>query len=90
MLCAFFSSYVFKNEMKESKTPNIFDLMLEVRVANFKESLISSSMRDSKEGFKCISFLALELMVMVEFWAFDNKQCLANWFRTQVKTIGLK
>ncbi len=76
--------------MKESKTPNIFDLMLEVRVANFKESLISSSMRDSKEGFKCISFLALELMVMVEFWAFDNKQCLANWFRTQVKTIGLK
>jgi hypothetical protein len=52
-----FSSYVLKNQRKESKTPNTFDLMLEARVANSKKNLMSSSMRDSKEGFKCISSL---------------------------------
>jgi hypothetical protein len=40
---------------------------------------MSSSMRDLKEGFKCISSLALELMVMVEIKAFDNYQCLVDW-----------
>jgi hypothetical protein len=59
--------------------------MLKVRVANSKESLVSSSMRDSKEGLKCISSLSLELMVTVEFKAFDNIQCLTDWFKTQVK-----
>jgi len=38
--------------------------MLDTKVVNFKESPMSSSMRDSKEGFKCISSLALKLMVM--------------------------
>jgi hypothetical protein len=42
-------------------------------------------MKDSKEGFKCISSLALKLMVMVEFWAFDNNQCPIDWFKTQAK-----
>jgi hypothetical protein len=64
--------------------------MLKVRVVNSKESIMSSSMRDSKESLKCISSLTLELMVMVEFKAFDNNQCLANWFKTQVKTIRFK
>jgi hypothetical protein len=67
MLCVFFSSYVFKNEKKASKTPNTFDLMLEAKVVNFKKSPILSSMKDSKEGLKCISSLALELIVIVEF-----------------------
>jgi hypothetical protein len=49
MLCVFFSSYVLKNERKESKTPNISNLMLEAKVANFKESSTSSFMKDSKE-----------------------------------------
>jgi len=40
MLCAFFSSYVLKNERKESKTPNTFDLMLEAKVVNFIKSPI--------------------------------------------------
>jgi len=77
-LCVFFSSYVFNNERKESKTPNIFDLMLKAIVANFKESLVSSSMKDSKEGFKCISSLDLELMLMEKFKAFNNNQCLID------------
>jgi hypothetical protein len=47
-------------------------------------------MKDSKEGVKCISSVALELMVMVEFKAFDNNQCLVDWFKTQVKTIRLE
>jgi len=72
MLCVFFSSYVLKNERKESKTPNNFNLMLEAKVVDFKNNLLSSSMRDSKKGFKCISSLALELMVMEKFKAFDN------------------
>jgi hypothetical protein len=38
MLCVFFSSYVFKNERKESKTLNTFDLMLKAKVINFKEN----------------------------------------------------
>jgi hypothetical protein len=64
--------------------------MLKGRVANSKESLVSSSTRDSKEGLKCISSLVLELMVMVEFKAFDNNQCLVDWFKTQIKTIRLE
>jgi hypothetical protein len=59
--------FICLQERKESKTPNTFDLMLEARVANFSKSPISSSMKDSNKGFKCISSLALELMVMVEF-----------------------
>jgi hypothetical protein len=54
MLYVFFSSYVLKNERKEFKTPNTFNLMLEAKVVNFNETLMSSSMKDSKEGFKCI------------------------------------
>jgi hypothetical protein len=46
--------------------------MLKAKVVNFKKTLVSSSMRDSKGGFKCTSSLALEFMVMVEFRAFDN------------------
>jgi hypothetical protein len=63
--------------------------MLKVRVSNSKDCLVSSSMEDSK-GLKCISSLALELMVMVEFRAFDNNQCSIDWFKTQVKTIRLE
>jgi hypothetical protein len=51
---------------------------------------MSSSMKGSKEGLKSISSLALEFMAMVEFRAFDNNQCLIDWFKTQVKTIGLE
>jgi hypothetical protein len=73
MLCVFFSSYVLKiDELKESKTLNNYDLILKAIVANFKESLMPSSMRDSK-GLKCISSLALKLIVMVEFKTSDNK-----------------
>ncbi len=64
MLYVFFSSYVVKNERKESKTSNTFGLMLEASIVNFFKSPMSSSTRDSKEGFKCISSLALKLMVM--------------------------
>jgi len=64
MLYVFFSSYVVKNERKESKTSTTFGLMLEAKVVNSKENPTSSFMRDSKEGFKCISSLALKLMVM--------------------------
>jgi hypothetical protein len=77
-MCVFFSSYVLNNERKESKTPNTFDLMLKVRVIHYKESPMSSSMKDSKEGLKCISSLALELMVMAKFKAFNNNQCIVN------------
>jgi hypothetical protein len=73
--CYVFSSYVFKNERKESKTPNTFDLMLEVRVVNFCDNPMLSSMRDSKEGLKFISSLALELTLMVNFREFNNNQC---------------
>jgi hypothetical protein len=78
MLCVFFFSYVLKiNELKESKTLNNYDLMLEeVIITNSKESLVSSSMKDSKEGFKCISSLALKLIVMAEFKGYDNNRCL--------------
>jgi hypothetical protein len=51
---------------------------------------VSSSMRNSKESFKCISSLALEFMVMVEFRAFDNNQCPIGWFKMQVETTRLK
>jgi hypothetical protein len=57
--------------------------MLKVRVTNSKDCLVSSSMKGSKEGLKCISSLALEFMVMVEFRAFDNNQCLIDWFKTK-------
>jgi hypothetical protein len=91
ILCVFFFSYVFKTKKsKESKTLNNYDLMLEAIVANLKKSLVSSSTRNSKEGFKCISSLALKLSVMAEFKASDNNQCLAYWFKMQAKTIGLK
>jgi hypothetical protein len=66
------------------------NLILETRVVNSKESPMSSSMKDSKEGLKCISSLALDNMVMEKFRAYDNNQCLANWFKTQVESIGLK
>ncbi len=46
--------------------------MLEAKVVNFKNNLLSSSMKDSKKGLKCISSLALEFMVMEKFKAFDN------------------
>jgi hypothetical protein len=59
--------------LKESKTLNNYDLILKAIVANFKESLMPSSMKDSKEGLKCISSLALKLIVMVEFKTSDNK-----------------
>jgi hypothetical protein len=76
--------------MKESETPNTSNLMLEARIVNSKKTPVSSSMRDSKKCFKCISSLALEVMVMVEFRAFDNKQCPIGWFKTQVETTRLK
>jgi hypothetical protein len=47
-------------------------------------------MKDSKKGFKCISSLALELMVMAKFKAFHNNQCPVDWFKTQVETTRLK
>jgi hypothetical protein len=78
MLCVFFSSCVLKNEREESKTPNTFDLMFEARVANFKESRVLSSMKDSKKGLKCISSQVLKLMVMAKFKASNNNQCLTN------------
>jgi hypothetical protein len=37
---------------KNLKAPNNFSLMLKARVVNFKDGLLSSSMRDSKKGFK--------------------------------------
>jgi hypothetical protein len=46
--------------------------MLEAKVANSKKNLVSSSMKDSKKGFKCIPSLTLELMVMAKFRASDN------------------
>jgi len=82
MLCVFFSSYIFKNERKEAKIPNTSNLMLETKVVNFKESQVSSSTRNSK-GLKCISSLALELMVMAIFKPFDNNQCPIDGFKTQ-------
>jgi hypothetical protein len=51
---------------------------------------LSSSMKDSKKGFKCISSFALELMVMENFKTFDNNQCPIDWFKTQVETTQLK
>jgi hypothetical protein len=54
MLCVFFFSYVLKNERKVFKTPNISNLMLEMRVVNLKKIPVSSSMKDSKKGLKCI------------------------------------
>jgi hypothetical protein len=48
ILFVFFFSYVLQNERKESKTPNTFNLMLETKVVNSKESPMSSSMKDSK------------------------------------------
>jgi hypothetical protein len=62
--------------------------MLKAIVANSIESFMSSSMRDSKEGFKCISSLALKLIVMAEFRASNNNQCLAYWFQMQAKQQG--
>ncbi len=67
------------------KNLNNYDLMLEAIVANCKKSLLSSSMRDSKEGFKCISSFALKLIVMVEFRASDNNQCLAYWIPQHIQ-----
>ncbi len=64
--------------------------MLEAKIVNFKDNLLSSSMKDSKKGFKCISSLALELMVMAKFKAFHNNQCPVDWFKTQVETTRLK
>jgi hypothetical protein len=78
MLCVFFSSDVLKNERKKSKTPNTSDLMLETKVTNCKKIPMSSSMKDSKKGLKCISSLVLKLMVMVEFKASDYNQCLVD------------
>jgi len=52
--------------------------MLKVKIVNSKESSMSSSMKDSKEGHKYISSLALELMVMAKFKAFNNNQCLVD------------
>jgi hypothetical protein len=90
MLCVFFSLYVLKNERKESKTPNNFNLVLKARIVNFKDSLLLSSMKDSKKGFKHILSLILELMVMAKFMAFDNNQCPIDWFKMQAKTTRLK
>jgi hypothetical protein len=50
---------------------------------------MSSSMKDSK-GPKCISSLALDNMVMAKFKASNNNQCLTNWFKMQVVSIGVK
>jgi hypothetical protein len=43
MLCAFFSSYVFINKRKESKSPNTFDLMFEAKLVNSKKIPKSTS-----------------------------------------------
>jgi hypothetical protein len=64
--------------------------MLEAKVAKCEKSPMSSFMKDSKEGLKCISSLVLKLMVMVEFKASDYNQCLTDWFKMQIKIIGLK
>jgi hypothetical protein len=64
--------------------------MLEGRVGNFNDSPILSSMRDSKEGLKFISSLALKLMLMVEFRACNNNQCPIDWFKMQVETTCFK
>jgi hypothetical protein len=66
------------------------NLILEIKVANSKESPMSSSMKDSKEGLKCISSLVLDNMVMAKFKASNNNQCLANWFKMQVESTWLK
>jgi hypothetical protein len=87
MLCVLFSSCVLKYERKESKAPNNFDLMLEARVANSKKSPMLSSMRDSKEGLKCISSLALKLMVMAKFKASNNNQSTIDWFKTSINNM---
>jgi hypothetical protein len=63
--------------------------MLETKVVNLKENQVSSSTRVFK-GFKCISSLALELMVMAKFEPFDNNQCPIDWFKTQVEITRLK
>jgi hypothetical protein len=64
--------------------------MLEARIVDFQHNLLSSSMKDSKKGFKCNSSLALELKVMEKFKAFDNIECLVDWFKTQIETTRLK
>jgi hypothetical protein len=74
MLCAFFSSYVFMDERKESRTPNTSNLMLEARLANSKEIPESSFIRDSKEGSALTFSLVLELIMIVEFKVLDNSQ----------------
>jgi hypothetical protein len=51
---------------------------------------MSSSMRASKEGLKCISSLALKLMVITKFKASNNNQCPIDWFKIQIETMGFK
>jgi hypothetical protein len=51
------------------------NLILEIKVANSKKSPMSSSMKDLKEGLKCISSLVLDNMVMAKFKASNNNQC---------------
>jgi hypothetical protein len=81
LLCVFFSSHILKNERKESKILNTFDLMLKAKVANSKK--IQSFMRDSKKGLKYISSLVLKFMVMAKFKASNNNQCPTDWFKMQ-------
>jgi hypothetical protein len=51
---------------------------------------MSSSMRVSKEGLKCISTQDLKLMVIIESKASNDNQCPTTWFQMQTEIIGLK
>jgi hypothetical protein len=48
MLCVLFSSYFFKNERKQSKTPHIYLLMLDASNDNSKATIELSFIKSSK------------------------------------------
>jgi hypothetical protein len=83
----FFSSYVLKNEKKESKTPNTNNLMLEPKVVNLKKNsnVIIHEGLNGRFQMHFIPFFKTHCQ-MVKFKAFNNNQCLANWFKTQPET----
>jgi hypothetical protein len=81
MLWVFLSSYLYKNEKKESSTPQTSFLMLEVN-KNYSRIIVESLSTNWLKFYTIPTFFFnLELIVMALFRASLNNQWIGNNWR---------
>jgi hypothetical protein len=87
MLCVLFSSHIFENERKPSKTPHTSLLMLDANNHNSWATIESSSIKSNKLSEILYSSLSFRLIVIITFKASKSNQCPRDRFNTQALTI---